>query len=135
MVKAFVFGKFLPFHKGHEAMIRFALTKCGFLSVLVCCDEEENIPGEVRKDWIETTFADANNIEVKVLHYDNRLLPNTSQTSTSVSELWSFEFKKHFPDYNLVITSEPYGELVAGLWVYTILLLICLKDGTPFLHP
>lgn len=114
MVKAFVFGKFLPFHRGHEALISFALTKCDFLSVLVCCDEEENIPGEVRKDWIETTFADANNIEVKVLHYDNRLLPNTSQTSTSVSELWSFEFRKHYPDYNLVITSEPYGELVAG---------------------
>jgi len=114
MVKAFVFGKFLPFHKGHEAMISFALTKCDFLSVLVCCDEEENIPGEVRKHWIEIAFADANNIEVKVLHYDNRLLPNTSQTSTSVSELWSVEFKKHYPYHNLVITSEPYGELVAG---------------------
>jgi HTH-type transcriptional regulator, transcriptional repressor of NAD biosynthesis genes len=114
MVKAFVFGKFLPFHKGHEAMINFALTKCDFLSVLICCDNEENTPGEVRKKWIETTFASARNMEIEILHYDNRLLPNTSQTSLGVSQIWSGEFKKHFPDYNLVITSEPYGELVAG---------------------
>ncbi|WP_454802083.1 AAA family ATPase [Mucilaginibacter phyllosphaerae] len=114
MIRAFVFGKFLPFHKGHEAMIKFALTKCDFLSVLVCCDNEENISGEVRKGWIESTFAGVKNIEVKVLHYDNQLLPNTSETSTSVSKIWSVEFKKHYPDYDLIITSEPYGELVAG---------------------
>jgi len=114
MVKAFVFGKFLPFHKGHEAMISFALTKCDFLSVLVCCDNEETIPGEIRKGWIESTFAAVKNIAVKVLHYDNRLLPNTSETSANVSAIWSVEFKKHCPDYDLIITSEPYGELVAG---------------------
>ncbi|MDR6945070.1 AAA family ATPase [Mucilaginibacter pocheonensis] len=113
MVKAFVFGKFLPFHKGHEAMISFALTQCDFLSVLVCCDKEETIPGDVRKGWIESTFAGVKNIEVKVLHYDSRLLPNTSETSARVSEIWSVEFKKHYPNYNLLITSEPYGELVA----------------------
>jgi len=113
MIKAFVFGKFLPFHKGHEAMISFALTKCDFLSVLVCCDNEENINGQVRKKWIETTFVGTKNMEVKILSYDNRLLPNTSQTSSNVSEIWSHEFKKRYPDYNLLITSEPYGELVA----------------------
>jgi HTH-type transcriptional repressor of NAD biosynthesis genes len=114
MIKAFVFGKFLPFHKGHEAMISFALNNCDFLSVLVCCDNDENIPGEVRKNWIETTFENVGNIEVKILQYDNRFLPNTSQASLSVSEIWSAEFKKHYPDYNLLITSEPYGDLVAG---------------------
>jgi HTH-type transcriptional repressor of NAD biosynthesis genes len=114
MIKAFVFGKFLPFHKGHEAMISFALTKCDFLSVLVCCDDKEIIPGEVRKAWIETTFFGVKNVAVDVLCYDSRLLPNTSATSASVSETWSVEFKKHYPNYNLLITSEPYGKLVAG---------------------
>ena len=114
MIKAFVFGKFLPFHKGHEAMISFALIKCDFLSVLVCCDNEENIPGEVRKTWIETTFSGVKNIAEDLLYYDSRLLPNTSATSASVSEIWSVEFKRHYPDYSLLITSEPYGELVAG---------------------
>jgi HTH-type transcriptional repressor of NAD biosynthesis genes len=131
MIKAFVFGKFLPFHRGHEAMISFALTKCDFLSVLVCCDNEENIPDEVRKNWIESTFRSTENIEVKVFGYDNRQLPNTSQTSSNVSKAWSVEFKKLYPDYNLFITSEPYGELVASF--------MCIKH-IPFnldkdLHP
>jgi len=114
MVKAFVFGKFLPFHKGHEAMIRFALTQCDLLSVLVCCDNEENIPGDIRKGWVESTFQGSKKITVSVLQYDNRLLPNTSETSVSVSEIWSAKFKSLYPDHNLLITSEPYGDLVAG---------------------
>jgi HTH-type transcriptional repressor of NAD biosynthesis genes len=56
MVKAFVFGKFLPFHKGHEAMINFALSKCDLLTVLVCCSDKENISDTVRSSWIEKTF-------------------------------------------------------------------------------
>jgi HTH-type transcriptional regulator, transcriptional repressor of NAD biosynthesis genes len=49
MIKAFVFGKFLPFHKGHQAMINFALTKCDYLSVLICCSDKENIDGLIRQ--------------------------------------------------------------------------------------
>jgi HTH-type transcriptional repressor of NAD biosynthesis genes len=56
MTKGFVFGKFLPFHKGHEAMIKFALTKCDFLTVLVCCSDKESIPDTFRKSWIEKTL-------------------------------------------------------------------------------
>lgn len=114
MTKAFVFGKFLPFHKGHQAMISFALTRCDFLSVLVCCDDEETIPPGVRKAWIEATFADIENMEVNVLCYNKSVLPNTSETSVNVSRIWSAEFKKIYPGHQIVITSEPYGELVAG---------------------
>ncbi|MFD3001978.1 adenylyltransferase/cytidyltransferase family protein [Pontibacter toksunensis] len=42
MSKAFVSGKFLPFHKGHHAMIEFALERYDFLTVLVCCIDKGN---------------------------------------------------------------------------------------------
>ena len=114
MLKCFVFGKFLPFHKGHEALINFALSKCDYLTVLVCCSEKEPISGVVRKAWIEKTFEQQANIEVKVFNYLESELPNTSASSKAVSEIWANAFKKQFPDYALVITSEPYGEFVAG---------------------
>ena len=114
MVKAFVFGKFLPFHKGHEAMIYFALSKCDFLTVLVCCSEKENIPETERKSWIEKTFEEVKNIEIRTLNYLESELPNTSVTSKEVSEIWSDIFKKQLPDYSLLITSEEYGNLVAA---------------------
>lgn len=114
MVKAFIFGKFLPFHKGHEAMINFALTQCDLLSILVCCSDKESIDPETRKNWITETFESSQHIEVKVFNYSEDDLPNTSVSSSEVSRLWSQQFKAIFPDYHLVITSEEYGNYVAS---------------------
>lgn len=114
MVKAFVFGKFLPFHKGHEAMMNFALTKCDFLTVLVCCSDKESIPDTFRKAWIEKAFEKKKNIEIRTFNYLESELPNTSESSESVSKIWADVFKKQLPDYSLLITSEEYGNFVAA---------------------
>jgi HTH-type transcriptional repressor of NAD biosynthesis genes len=113
MTKGFVFGKFLPFHKGHEAMIKFALTKCDFLTVLVCCSDKESIRDTFRKAWIEKAFEKQKNIEIRTFNYLESELPNTSETSKEVSEIWADIFKKQLPDYSLLITSEEYGNFVA----------------------
>jgi len=109
-----VFGKFLPFHKGHEAMINFALKKCDFLTVLVCCSDKENITANTRLKWIEKTLENQDEIEIKSFHYLESELPNTSDSSKEVSKVWSAKFKKLFPDYDFVITSEEYGNYVAS---------------------
>jgi HTH-type transcriptional regulator, transcriptional repressor of NAD biosynthesis genes len=114
MVKAFVFGKFLPFHKGHEAMMNFALTKCDFLTVLVCCSDKESIPDTSRKVWIEKAFEKKKNIEIRTFNYLESELPNTSETSESVSKIWADIFKKLLPDCSILITSEEYGNFVAA---------------------
>lgn len=114
MIKAFVFGKFLPFHKGHEAMINFALTKCDLLTVLICCSDKENISDITRQKWIEKSFEKVKNIEIKIFNYLENELPNTSESSQEVSKIWSSKFKAFFPDYDLVITSEEYGNYVAS---------------------
>ncbi len=113
MVKAFLFGKFLPFHKGHEAMIRFALTQADSVSVLVCCSDKENIPAEIRKSWIDTAFEGIENIEVLTFEYNEAQFPNTSASSKEVSKLWAPVFSNLFPDHSILITSEPYGDFVA----------------------
>lgn len=114
MIKAFVFGKFLPFHKGHEAMINFALTKCDFLKVLVCCSDKENIPSSTRKKWIEKAFEKEKNFEIGTFNYLESELPNTSESSVTVSKIWAGVFKQQLPDYSLLITSEEYGNFVAA---------------------
>jgi len=113
MTKAFVFGKFLPFHKGHEAMINFALTKCDFLTVLVCCSDKENISDTIRAGWIEETFMNYKNVEIRTFNYSENEFANTSETSKEISAIWADIFKKQFPGYSLVITSEPYGDFIA----------------------
>lgn len=113
MVKAFVFGKFLPFHKGHQAMIAFALEKCDLLTVLVCCSDKEAITPAIRKSWIERTFPDNSKLEVRTFSYLESEFPNTSASSREVSGIWSCKFRELFPDYTLLISSEPYGSYVA----------------------
>lgn len=113
MTKGFVFGKFMPFHKGHQAMIDFALTTCDFLTVLVCCSDREPIPGNIRVSWLEDTYQHTPHMAIRLYSYDEDQLPNTSETSPAVSAIWAEQFKALFPDYSILVTSEPYGELVA----------------------
>ena len=114
MIKAFVFGKFLPFHKGHEGMIRFALTKCDLLTVLVCSSDMENIPGNLRVNWIENTFHHEKKVEVRLFEYKESELPNSSESSMIISQIWAAIFSRQLPGYSLLVTSEPYGSFVAG---------------------
>lgn len=113
MVKAFTFGKYVPFHKGHEALIRFALKACDKLTVLVCCSDRETIPAEVRCNWIQRSFPDEPKLEIRVFCYREVDFPNTSVSSKAVSGIWSGVFHDFFPDYDTVITSEKYGDYVA----------------------
>lgn len=113
MQKAFTFGKYLPFHKGHQALIDFALTKSDYLYVVVCASKSEKIPASVRANWIRATYPAHSNLEVIEFTYDESELPNTSVASREVSEVWSHLFSKLLPKIDTVITSEPYGEFVA----------------------
>ncbi|MET0635174.1 MAG: AAA family ATPase [Chitinophagaceae bacterium] len=113
MIKAFVFGKFLPFHKGHEAMIKFALDQADFVSVLICRSNTEIIDANTRVKWIEASFRGVPNMEIRSMDYNEDMLPNSSVSSRPVSEAWSVIFRQLYPDYSIVITSEPYGAFIA----------------------
>ncbi|CAN5260649.1 multifunctional transcriptional regulator/nicotinamide-nucleotide adenylyltransferase/ribosylnicotinamide kinase NadR [soil metagenome] len=113
MVKAFVFGKFLPFHKGHQAMIDFALAKCDLLTVLICCSDKETIDADTRSSWIKSTYTGQSNVQVIAFEYKEDELPNTSVSSEQVSKMWANTFQQLLPDYSLLITSEPYGDYLA----------------------
>ncbi len=95
-------------------MINFALTQCDFLTVLVCCSDKENISDAIRSTWIKNTLKNKKNLEVRTFNYLESELPNTSESSESVSKLWAEIFKKQFPDYSLLITSEEYGNFVSA---------------------
>lgn len=113
MIKGFVFGKFLPFHLGHKALIEYGAVNCDELTVLVCASSKEAISGSVRAHWISETFLTSTKIKVSIYHYDESILPNTSESSRGVSKIWAKEFSRLLPDMNMVFTSEPYGAYVA----------------------
>ncbi|MCX8533293.1 AAA family ATPase [Chryseobacterium luquanense] len=111
-MKGFVFGKFYPFHIGHQKMIEFALEK-GSVTVLVCAEEKEKIDGNIRKEWIKETFKNNKNLKVKVFKYDESNFPNTSVSDWEVSKIWSEVFKEYFKEEEFLVTSEEYGEMLS----------------------
>ncbi len=112
MRRGFVFGKYLPFHLGHKALIEFALTKCDQLYVLVCATNTEVTSVETRVGWLQETFQEVRNVTVLTLKYDETILPNTSVSSKEASKRWSKEFLSRLPQVHMVCTSEPYGDYV-----------------------
>jgi HTH-type transcriptional repressor of NAD biosynthesis genes len=118
MIKiGFTFGKFLPFHKGHKGLIKFALQNCDILTVYVCCNEKEKISGEQRKKWIDYSFPFEGRLKVKIFNYNINELSDSSESNEDVSKKWAnafieqeLEFGEHS---NILFTSEPYGEYVS----------------------
>ena len=113
MIKGFVFGKFLPFHNGHEAMIQFALQHCDALTVLICASNKELIDDGTRLNWVKETFKLDDRVVVKIFAYDESELTNSSVSSREISKQWASIFEEIVPDHTLLVTSEPYGEYVA----------------------
>ena len=120
--RGLVFGKFMPLHKGHLALIEFAAAHCDELTVLLCTTETEPIPAQLRLQWLEKTFGGASNINVLAFAYDEKELPNTSVSSREVSKQWAGVLQTIAPATDLIISSEPYGAFVAAYtgWDYLL---------------
>lgn len=105
-----VIGKFMPLHKGHEALINFASELCEILTVAVCSLPSEPIPGELRYQWTKQSVA--RNPGIVVDHITEEL-PGSSESSREISKIRSDYLKKKYPSVDLIVSSEPYGEYVA----------------------
>lgn len=113
MRNGLVFGKFLPFHAGHEQLIRSAQQHCDQLTVLVCASDREKISEEMRVGWLRKTYQDIPSISVKGLSYSEQDLPNTSVAHPDVSRVWAEKFMSVLDPIDVVVTGEPYGKFVA----------------------
>ncbi|KXX71074.1 AAA family ATPase [Flammeovirga sp. SJP92] len=113
MRRGLVLGKFMPIHSGHINLIEFATTKCDEVMVWVCVSNKETMTADLRFKWVKEIFKNHPKITPILFEYDEALFPNTSESSTSVSEIWSEAIKKHLPKIDIIISSEKYGDYVA----------------------
>jgi len=109
MKRGLVLGKFMPFHKGHVALIDFALNRCDELIVLVSASYDEPISAKQRLAWIEEAYKNNGKVISRLLIYDEAVLPNTSESSEGVSKLWANYLKEQLPTIDIIFASEAYG--------------------------
>ncbi len=82
MKKGLVYGKFMPFHKGHEFLIRTALPQCEQLTVLVFSNARDRIPGWQRYSWVKNTFPELDVRHVSIMNSRDLEDPQTILRNT-----------------------------------------------------
>lgn len=102
-------GKFLPPHRGHAYMIRFARQMVDELTVQVCTSVREPIPGHLRYAWMRDYFGG-----VRVIHNDDENPLEPAEDPEHFWDIWRNSLLARMeapPDY--VFASETYGHRLA----------------------
>jgi HTH-type transcriptional repressor of NAD biosynthesis genes len=80
---------------------------------LICSTTSEPISGLIRFDWIKEFYKNDERIKPVHIVYDENDLPNTSVSSREVSQKWADFLKTNFSAFDVVFTSEKYGDYLA----------------------
>jgi HTH-type transcriptional repressor of NAD biosynthesis genes len=105
-----IIGKFMPLHRGHMALIDFALARCDKLIVHCAARDHEPVPGRLRLDWLRETYGDNKKIDIR---YTDDVLPDSAVSSREVSRVWAEYLSGKFPGVDILFSSEKYGEFLA----------------------
>lgn len=101
-----VIGKFNNYHKGHFELIKYALTLCDTVTVLLCSEPDDPIDVDKRARWMRDDFG--NRIDVIIVRPSDYNLSNKSESDREVSEQWATWIDEKFPEIEAFIGSEDY---------------------------
>lgn len=99
-----VIGKFYPPHRGHKLLIDEAIARSEQATVIVCAKPTDDIPGEIRGQWLQEIHPTA-----RVIVIDDRYDENDSLVWAENTIRWL----GRAPD--VVFTSEEYGDRYSEL--------------------
>ncbi len=101
-------GKFMPPHKGHIYLARFAENYVDKLSIVVGSLESEPIPGDLRYQWMKKIFPDCN-----VIHLAEEL-PQYPEEHPDFWQIWHDVLMRILPEPpDYVFAGEDYGAKLA----------------------
>ncbi|QHW00630.1 AAA family ATPase [Spirosoma endbachense] len=106
MTTGLIFGKFLPVHKGHLALIEFARQQCDRLIVSMSITPDDPISPKFRLRWLTELLAPYPTIEV-VAEPDDFHDPDLPLWEAT--KLWAAFIKRRFPTVSVFFSSEAYA--------------------------
>ena len=109
MVKGFIIGKFMPLTKGHQYLIEFGARRCDELTVMLAAKTDEPIDYMRRMLWLMHTYNDRKNIRLVMDIVDEP----EDMSDEEKSNWWGNRIKNRWGKYDVVFSSENYGERFA----------------------
>ena len=108
MITGFIIGKFMPLHRGHQALIDYAKANCDKLIILLAANSKEPIPYKHRLKWVLSTYLDDPQVEV----YGD-IIDEPEITGDELSKWWGNYIVQRFGKIDRIFTSEDYGKVFA----------------------
>jgi NadR type nicotinamide-nucleotide adenylyltransferase len=104
--KSLVFGKFMPLHKGHQALITYALGHSQQVVLSMSYTPQDPIDVAVRMNWLTVLYGQNPNITLacELDDFNDDQLPIEQAT-----QLWADFIRVKFPDIEAIFCSETYG--------------------------
>ena len=106
MKRGLVIGKFLPIHRGHIAMIEFALQHCDELIVSMSFTPNDPIDPQLRFNWIKEIFKNDSRVIPQIIADD---FDNENLSLNERAQQWAKVLKKVYPKIDVIVSSEEYG--------------------------
>ena len=108
--RGFVLGKFMPPHAGHVYLCDFARAYADELTILVCSEPDDPIPGKLRLGWMLEMFPGA-----RVIHCEEALPQEPADDPEHFWPIWKGVLQRYHPEpIDVVFSSEPYGQRLAA---------------------
>jgi len=102
-----VLGKFYPTHLGHLHLINTALEHSEVVHVVVCHNQSQTIPGQLRHYALSQIYGD----KIKLYSFEDDHLPQSDDgwDKDEFYELWVNAVYGLIQDLDVIFTSEDYG--------------------------
>lgn len=108
--RGFVLGRFMPPHAGHVYLCDFARAYVDELTILVCSEAGDPIPGKLRLGWMREMFPSA-----RVIHCEETLPQEPADDPQHFWPIWKDVLQRYHPEpIDVVFSSEPYGQRLAA---------------------
>lgn len=111
MKRGLVIGKFMPLHRGHIGLVRFAAAHCDELIVSMSYTDADPIPGPLRFEWVKEEFRIYPKIKAEISLDD---FDDDTMTWPARMTRWAEFVQKRFPPIDILFSSEAYGPMLAA---------------------
>lgn len=110
MTTGLVFGKFMPVHNGHLALIEFARQQCDHLIVSMSYTPDDPIPPDLRFEWLKSLLGTYPTIELACEADD---FHDPTLSLWDATKAWAAFINRRFPTVSVFFASEAYGAPLA----------------------
>lgn len=110
MIKGLIVGRFMPPHKGHLALFKFARKRCDTLVVAVAFRKDDSMTDTIRLRWIKKLTYNDKGIIIRKIKTN---IKHSQRSSKKLSKLWTALLQKKFGKIDRIFSSEKYGGYVA----------------------